>query len=274
MEQLENALTERQQKELEYHREHYAGQHSDILSRPFSYDVIHARTRRWWIHYWAMYDFILGQSLNGKRVLVVGCGFGDDALRLSKLGADVYAFDLSPEALAIARELAAREGSSIDFRQMTAEKLEYESDFFDCIVARDILHHVDIPQTMREVVRVSRKGALFVVNEVYSHSVLDRIRHSRIVERYLYPRMQSIIYEGEKPYITEDERKLTEWDVGQVVACLERLQMEKHFNLFVNRVIPSKYTILYKIDRAMLVMMRPIARLLAGRIMFAGAVRK
>ena len=45
------------------------------------------------------------RSLNGagQRALVVGCGLGDDAEALSKLGFDVVAFDVSPAAISWCR---------------------------------------------------------------------------------------------------------------------------------------------------------------------------
>ena len=53
-----------------------------------------------------------------------------------------FAFDLSPDSFAIA--LAQFEHLDIAFAEMAAETLDYEDDFFDAIVARDILHHVDV----------------------------------------------------------------------------------------------------------------------------------
>jgi 2-polyprenyl-3-methyl-5-hydroxy-6-metoxy-1,4-benzoquinol methylase len=41
-----------------------------------------------------MFKFLTSLDLRHKKVLVVGCGFGEDTLRLAKLGGDVYAFDL------------------------------------------------------------------------------------------------------------------------------------------------------------------------------------
>lgn len=80
-------LTDRQQREIEYHREH-AKEHAARLDQPFSWDVLDRPSRRWWNPYWQMFSYLSGQNLKGKRALVVGCGFGDDALRLAKLGAD------------------------------------------------------------------------------------------------------------------------------------------------------------------------------------------
>jgi len=130
-------LTERQQNEIEYHRAH-ACKKAAILNRPFSWDVLDNPSRRWWNAYWQMYAYLSDLDIKRKCVLVVGCGFGEDALRMAKLGANVYAFDLSPDSLAIAKSLADREGLKIVFGEMSAESLQYESNYFDYVVARDI----------------------------------------------------------------------------------------------------------------------------------------
>lgn len=266
-------LTRRQKNELEYHREH-ARENAAILNQPFSWDVLDHPSRRWWNPYWQMYAYLSGLDLKGKRVLVVGCGFGEDALRLAKLGADVYAFDLSPDSLTIAKTLAEREGLAIWFEEMPAETMKYESDFFDFILARDILHHVDIPRAMKEILRVAKPGALFIANEIYSHSFTDRIRHSALVEKILYPQLQRFIYGGGKPYITEDERKLTELDIQAIKMPLQDTQLEKYFNFLVTRILPDRYTALAKVDRMLLIMLKPLGRLLAGRILFSGHISK
>lgn len=194
-----NELTDRQRRELEYHRAH-AQEHKALLTEPFSWEVLDRPSRHWWNAYWQMYAYLIGVDLKGKRTLVVGCGFGDDALRLAKLGAEVYAFDLSPESLSIAKHRAEYEGLSISFEVMAAETLTYANDFFDCVLARDILHHVDIPRAMSEIRRVSKSGALIVINEIYSHSVTGVIRRSALIDKILYPRMQRFIYGPGKPY--------------------------------------------------------------------------
>lgn len=245
-----------------------------VLAAPFSWEVLQRPDRRWWNAYWAMYAYLVNCNLKDKSVLVVGCGFGDDALRLAKLGARVSAFDLCPDSLQIARSLAGREALDIQFEEMPAEKMLYDDDSFDFVVSRDILHHVDIPRTMREIVRVAKPGAMFVVNEIYSHSITDRIRHSTLVERMIYPMMQRVIYGPGKPYITVDERKLSELDLAQIMEPLEPCQFAKHFNFLVTRVIPDRFQQLAKLDRLLLRVLHPIAHLLAGRVLFGARIVK
>jgi ubiquinone/menaquinone biosynthesis C-methylase UbiE len=267
------ALTERQKNEIAYHRKH-ARDNAAILTKPFSWDVLDRPSRRWWNAYWQMYAYLSSLDLRGKTVLVVGCGCGDDALRLAKLGANVYAFDLSPDSLAIAKSLADREGFKISFEEMPAEALKYGSDFFDFIIARDILHHVDIPRAMSEIQRVAKSGALFVVNEIYSHSITNRVRHSVLVEKFLYRRMQRFIYGAGKPYITQDERKLNELDIQAITKPLPTLEFKDYFNFLVTRIVPDRYDALAKVDRILLTALKPIGHLLAGRVLFAGRIFK
>jgi ubiquinone/menaquinone biosynthesis C-methylase UbiE len=273
---LENrlpTLTERQRNELEYHRER-ALQNQGILDEPFSFDVLEDPDSRWWNAYWHMYSYLLRLNPKGQRVLVVGCGFGEDALRLAKLGARVHAFDLSPESLEIAKTLARKEGLDIVFGNMPAEAMEYESDFFDTVVARDILHHVDIPEAIREIRRVTRPGGRLVMNEIYSNSATKRVRNSRLVESYLYPPMQRFVYGEGKPYITADERKLDETDILAITAILQETDYLEYFNFLVGRIAPVGCVPLAIVDRMLLVPLRPLGPMLAGRILLSGIVAK
>jgi ubiquinone/menaquinone biosynthesis C-methylase UbiE len=267
-------LTDRQRREVEYHREH-AEKHRRVLATPFVWGVLQNPARRWWNAYWSMYAYLVQCDLKGKRVLVVGCGLGEDALRIAKLGAKVSAFDLSPDSLGIARELAARERLQIAFDEMPAEKMRYEDSTFDYIVARDIFHHVDIPLTMSEIVRVAKPGAVCVVNEIYSHSMTEKVRRSWLVESILYPRMRGLIYGPDQPYITKDERKLDEHDLEEITKRLQPRQFEKHFNFLIARVLPyDRFEILARVDQLLLRLLKPIGRLLAGRVLFSARVSK
>ena len=268
-----NTLTDRQRREFEYHRLH--AQKNQLLARqPLSWDVLDKPETRWWNAYWQMYAHLKDLKLAGRDVLVVGCGFGEDALRIARLGAKVKAFDLSPEALDIARQRARRESLDIDFGEMPAETLRYADDSFDCIVARDILHHVDIPNAMAELRRTARPGAVFLMNEIYTHSGLQAVRQSRFVERVLYERMKSTIYGSSDVYITADERKLDERDLAAIRAHLHVPRFEQHFYFLVTRVVPDRYDGVAKADRLLMKALRPWGHLLAGRIMLAAEFRQ
>lgn len=266
-------LSDRQRRELEYHRDH-AAKYRDRVHQPFDWSVFDRPERKWWNAYWQMFTWLCGQDLKGQRVLVVGCGFGDDAIRLAKLGAQVCAFDLSPDSLEIARAIAQRELMEIDFRQMPVEALAYADASFDLILARDILHHVDIPAAMAELQRVARPRAYFVVDEIYSHSITDVVRRSGLVSRVLYPRMRKLIYGTATPYITEDERKLSEADLALIKAPLEPPLLQKYFNCVVTRLVPERFVLAAKLDRLLLRALGGLGWWLAGRVLFVARFRR
>ncbi len=169
-------LTDRQQREIAYH-----AQHAGVLREQerFSYEVLSTRSHKWWNHYWVAVNEVRKRGLCGRTALVPGCGAGFDAIVLGKLGANVHAFDISPEMLALAAERAGAEGVSIDFEPMAAEQQKYPNATFDLIFVRDLLHHCDIAGSMREFIRVAKPGATIIIDELYTHSLLPWLRECR-----------------------------------------------------------------------------------------------
>jgi ubiquinone/menaquinone biosynthesis C-methylase UbiE len=264
-------LDERQRREVEYHRERAEKKRAALLAEPVALDVVRDDDRRWWNAYWATYTRLRELDLKRKRVLVVGCGFGEDAIRLSYLCDDVHGFDLSPDALDIARQRAQRDAAGpIDLRQSAAERLPYDDDTFDVVVCVDILHHCDIPATMAELSRVAKPEAVFVADEVFTHSRLQRLREAPLVERHLYPKVAGRIYGGDV-YITEDERKLDERDLAEVKAHLN-VQREDYFNLVSTRLVSGNVRLAEKADRLLLRLPR-LGPLLGGRVVLLGRFR-
>lgn len=266
------ALTARQQRELEYHREH-ATSYAEEALRPVADDIIVSTARRPWNAYWSMYDRLLAADLAGQAVLVLGCGFGDDAIRIARLGARVSACDLSPESLAIAHERARREGVTIAFDAMPAEAMSYADNSFDAVVFVDILHHVDIAATMAEVARVLKPGARVIGDELYTHSRLQRIRTSGPVHRLLYPLMRSWIYGGQTPYITEDEHKIDEHEFALVTARLAEVETD-WFNMLEGRLYPTRLIWASRLERALMRPLAALAPVIAGRVVFSGRLAK
>ena len=54
-------------------------------------------------------------DIDGLDVVHLQCHLGTDTLSLARLGARVTGVDLSPASLEVARDLAARAGTSIEF---------------------------------------------------------------------------------------------------------------------------------------------------------------
>jgi len=202
-------LTARQRSEIDYHSS-YAARHACLVDTPVDLDVVTSARRRPWNAYWAFYDLMRATDLRGKRVLVPGCGFGEDALRLTECGAEVHGIDLSPEIVDMARRRAQNFAPRpVTINVMPSERITYPDDFFDAVVLVNILHHVDIPPTMAEVRRVAKPGAHILGLEMYTHSLSQRLHESALMTKVIYPRVVGKIYDG-APYITPDERKINE----------------------------------------------------------------
>lgn len=266
-------LGERQQRERAYHEEH-AARHADRAEQPVDLDVVSPGPRRPWNAYWSVYDLLITENLAGKRVLVPGCGFGEDAIRIAALGAEVHASDLSPDLLDIARRRAERMGKSIQFDVMPAEKLAYADDFFDAVFFNDILHHVDIPPAIAETRRVLKPGGRIIANELYTHSSLQRVRESRFVTEVVYKRMVRFIYGSNRPYITEDEHKINEDELAVLERALTPGTTYMFFLFTGGRLLPASWLAVQKFDRALLNASETAGRRLAGRVVLAGTVAK
>jgi len=264
------SLTARQQSEYDFHRGH-AYSRRDLVEQPVADDILSDSSRRPWNAYWSMYDRIIAAQPAGKRVLIPGSGFGDDGIRLAMLGARVSAFDLSPDSVDIARTRAERAGhADIEFKVMPAEAMgAYADHSFDMVVFVDILHHVDIPSTIREIVRVMKPGGMIIGDELYTHSALQRIREARPITKIAYPLLQRWIYDDDTPYITPDEHKIDEDELAIVLAAMDSPSVD-FFGVAEGRLFPSRMVWASKLDRSFMRLSRSAASRLGSRVVFSG----
>jgi ubiquinone/menaquinone biosynthesis C-methylase UbiE len=100
----------------------------------------------------------------GERALDVGCGSGvvarDMARRVAPRGVAV-GVDPSPALLAVARELADRDGigQSLELREGDARALPFADGEFDVVIAATALSHIpDGERAIPELIRVTRPG--------------------------------------------------------------------------------------------------------------------
>ena len=124
------------------------------------------------------YEMTVRSQCRGRRVLEYGCGEGRFALSLASEGAAaVEAIDISEVAIAAATRNAGAENAVVTFRQMNAERLEYEDDAFDLICGRSILHHLDLERALTEISRTLRSGGRAVFLEPLGHNpILNLVR--------------------------------------------------------------------------------------------------
>ena len=93
-----------------------------------------------------------------RRILDLGCGNGDFGRYRPSPEVEVHGVDIDGGAVASAARFEKAVQKNLD-----GSRLPYEDDFFDAVLARDILEHLREPWlTLREARRVLRPGGMIV----------------------------------------------------------------------------------------------------------------
>lgn len=106
-------------------------------------------------------------SIEGKKIIDIGCGTGRNAFYFSELGASVLGIDIAPTAITIAKQRAVENGQSISYiLGDISEKFLAENQSVDLIIdilASNSLNHNERTNYLTEVHRVLKPGGFFYV---------------------------------------------------------------------------------------------------------------
>jgi len=141
-------------------------------------------------------------NVRGSRILDLGCGQGDTSVFFALSGAEVWGIDVSQGMIQLTEDLARRYavGDRVHPSVMRAEKLGFGDDMFDLIFADGVLHHINLEESLPELVRVLKRGGKAVfVEPQQGNALMD-------VYRFLARDLRT---PGEKP-IGREEYKLLE----------------------------------------------------------------
>jgi SAM-dependent methyltransferase len=112
-------------------------------------------------------------------VLDFGCGAGEEAVYLAKMGARVTAIDISPKGIELSRARAEANGVArvVDARVMRCDPTEFSDGSFDVVHGFGILHHIGLHTGLAEVHRVLKSGGRGVFWEHMGNLVfIERLR--------------------------------------------------------------------------------------------------
>jgi 2-polyprenyl-3-methyl-5-hydroxy-6-metoxy-1,4-benzoquinol methylase len=123
------------------------------------------------------FERILREAVPGKRILEIGCGNGQYALRVSQLGASyVLATDISHNRIAQARQHEIP--GVLDFQ--IADVAQPIEGVYDVIMGRAVLHHLDYQEVLLRLARENlRESGLMLFYEPLGSNLLMRLYQAR-----------------------------------------------------------------------------------------------
>lgn len=106
-------------------------------------------------------------KIPGKRVLDTCSGLGTHAILLARNGYQVSGVEISPTAVARARDRSRKAGVNVNFINGAVQKFPFDDNYFDFIFDRGCLHHQygnELQAYLAEAKRVLKvNGRMYVI---------------------------------------------------------------------------------------------------------------
>lgn len=112
-------------------------------------------------------------SFRDKKVLEVGCGLGTDGRQFAKNGAIYYGINVDEGSTNLAIESFNLFNIKGVIKQMNAESIEFEGDYFDHIYSCGVIHHSpNTEKIVKEMYRVLKPGGTITLM-IYNKSSIN-----------------------------------------------------------------------------------------------------
>lgn len=128
-------------------------------------------------------------DIKGKSIIDLGCGGGQNAIALSKMGAEVTAVDFSKEQIKLAENLAADHNVAIDFITSQISDLSFlpKSGYDLALSACAIAFMEDIKAAFAEASRILKPGGRFILSDMNPlQYIIDEIEGG-VEFNHIYP---------------------------------------------------------------------------------------
>ena len=117
------------------------------------------------------------KNVENLRVLDVGCGFGEKSVLVAKNKGNVVGIDIANNYIEASKKLAKKNDvdQMCDFYVMDVHDMGFEDNYFDLVVGRGIIHHLDLEVSLTEIKRVLKVGGEAVFFEPLNANPLLKI---------------------------------------------------------------------------------------------------
>jgi len=203
---------------LERERSHYdqSYEHGELRAATSKYYALNGEITR-------AYNEFLEKTVPGAMVLDYGCGNGGNVERLARMKpAHVAGIDISPVAVAHARQRAERQRLPSEFSVMDAENLTFPDGTFDVVLGGAILHHLDLQKALSTMRRVLKPEGSAIFIEPLGHNPVINLYRQRT------PEMR-----------TEDEHPLLMTDLDLIRQYFPATNF-RYFNLLTFGTVPIR----------------------------------
>ncbi|MCJ7445290.1 MAG: class I SAM-dependent methyltransferase [Methanotrichaceae archaeon] len=126
----------------------------------------------------------LARPNKDKRILDLGCGPGEIAVRCARQGAEVFGIDLSRDALRLSSERSAKDNVVIHLFEFDGEKIPFMNCIFDTIILSDVVEHVEdhvLNNLIEECYRLLKPEGRLLIHTAPTKNILFLARALKII---------------------------------------------------------------------------------------------